>query len=325
MAERITTDRQTHNAWPNRLAGTTCALTFALLFAGGSVTSYDVGMAVPDWPTSFGQSMITYNFREASFGVQVEHVHRLLGVAVGLATLAFAVSVVLGERRTWLCWLAGAALAAVILQGVLGGLRVRLNAALGRELAVIHGAAAHLYFGLLAALYTVTSQRWKDAAIAVHDQANRMRAVALALAIGVYLQILLGAVMRHFGNVGGVFVVHILVAAALTLLVLWFAIAVLSDPPLRRALFRPIVATSILVVLQVFLGLGAALATRLAQPGFGSAPSDVEAAIMTIHLVVGSLLFAVAIVIALVSFSQVRSNHSAHVAIGVKAVLGVAQ
>ena len=69
--------------------------TLPLLFVGGSVTTYRVGMAVPDWPTTFGINMFLYDFWNAPFGVRVEHTHRLYGAAVGLATIVLAV---------WLRW-----------------------------------------------------------------------------------------------------------------------------------------------------------------------------------------------------------------------------
>src|SRR3954466_9839487 len=73
--------------------------TLPLLFVGGSVTSYGVGLAVPDWPTTFGVNMFLYDFWNAPCGVRVEHAHRLYGAAVGLATVFLAGSFLLVERR----------------------------------------------------------------------------------------------------------------------------------------------------------------------------------------------------------------------------------
>ena len=54
------------------------------------MTTYRVGLAVPDWPSTFGINMLLYDFWNAPFGVQMEHSHRLYGAAVGLATLFLA-------------------------------------------------------------------------------------------------------------------------------------------------------------------------------------------------------------------------------------------
>src|SRR5262245_14707312 len=77
-------------------------LTWPLLLAGGSVSVYRVGMAVPDWPTTFGINMFLYRFWEAAWGVKVEHTHRLFGAAVGLACIVLAVWLAVAERRRWM-------------------------------------------------------------------------------------------------------------------------------------------------------------------------------------------------------------------------------
>jgi len=98
--------------------------TLPLLFVGGSVTTYRVGMAVPDWPTTFGINMFLYDFWNAPFGVRVEHAHRLYGAAVGLATVGLMVWFFCFEPRRWIKALGVVALVAVIGQGILGGTRV---------------------------------------------------------------------------------------------------------------------------------------------------------------------------------------------------------
>src|ERR1700759_2307752 len=78
------------------------AFTLPLLYVGGSVTTYRVGMAVPDWPTTFQENMFRYDFWNAPFGVRVEHTHRLYGAAVGLATLGLATWLWRFDPRAWL-------------------------------------------------------------------------------------------------------------------------------------------------------------------------------------------------------------------------------
>src|SRR5713226_5856519 len=110
--------------WPHRLAVVTACATFLLLFIGGLVTSKGAGLAVPDWPTTFGYNMFLYPWSEMVGNILYEHSHRLVASCVGLLTIALAVALWFGERRTWLRWLGVTALLVVIAQGILGGLRV---------------------------------------------------------------------------------------------------------------------------------------------------------------------------------------------------------
>src|ERR687898_1549078 len=119
------TRRSKHpSVWPHRLSVALACATFALLLIGGLVTSKGVGLAVPDWPTTFGYNMFLYPWSKMIGAIFYEHSHRLVAAFVGLLTIALAVIFWLRERRAWLRWLGVVALALVITQGVLGGLRV---------------------------------------------------------------------------------------------------------------------------------------------------------------------------------------------------------
>ena len=104
-------DASTYRPGPHRVALLATAFTLPLLFVGGSVTSFGVGLAVPDWPTTFGINMFLYDFWNAPFGVRLEHAHRLYGAAVGLATVVLAAWLLVADRRrfmkalgSWPCW-----------------------------------------------------------------------------------------------------------------------------------------------------------------------------------------------------------------------------
>src|SRR5215813_8274344 len=109
---------------PHWVAIFAAVFTLPLLYVGGSVTTYRVGLAVPDWPTTFGINMFLYDFWNAPFGVRVEHTHRLYGAAVGLATIGLCAWLLAFDRRAWMKGLGVLAIVAVIVQGVLGGTRV---------------------------------------------------------------------------------------------------------------------------------------------------------------------------------------------------------
>src|SRR5713101_4422224 len=110
--------------WPHRLAVVTAAATLLLIFVGGLVTNTGSALAVPDWPTTFGYNMFLYPWSRMAGGIFYEHSHRLIGSAVGLLTIALAVWLWVTETRRWVRGLGLLAVAAVIAQGVLGGLRV---------------------------------------------------------------------------------------------------------------------------------------------------------------------------------------------------------
>src|SRR6266404_4459494 len=121
---------------PHWVALFAAAFTWPLIFVGGSVTTYRVGLAVPDWPTTFGDNMFLYDFWNAPFGVRIEHAHRLYGAAVGCFTILLAAWFLVFERRRWIKGLGVLAVVAVIIQGVLGGTRVT---EVSTFLAAVHG------------------------------------------------------------------------------------------------------------------------------------------------------------------------------------------
>ena len=162
--------------------------TLPLLYVGGSVTTYRVGMAVPDWPTTFHENMFLYDFWNAPFGVRVEHSHRLYGAAVGLATIVLAGWFLAFEPRRWLKGLGVLALAAVVGQGVLGGMRVDWNSTM---LAAVHGCTGQAFFGLLVALCVFTGRDWSEGPGPSTRSGGLRLSSAIALGL-VYTQIVRG-------------------------------------------------------------------------------------------------------------------------------------
>lgn len=168
-----------------------CCATFPLVWIGGLITTTDAGMAVPDWPGTYGYNLFLYPWRTWMFGpwdLLVEHGHRLFASGVGLLTIAFVVVVWRSGAGTRLRWLAVGALALVILQGVLGGLRVVLNE---RHLALVHGSTGPLFFALTAALVVLTAQGPN-----ARSSGSAARWTWLLPGL-VYFQLVLGAAMRH--------------------------------------------------------------------------------------------------------------------------------
>jgi len=199
---------QNYNPWLYRFVVVTAAATFLLLGLGGLVTSHEAGMSVPDWPTSYGYNMFALPIKFWKGGAFFEHTHRLLASAVGLMTTMLAVWLWFRDSRKWMRWLGVLAFVLVALQGVLGGLRVTLHM---DQLGIVHGALAQLFFVLICALALFTSRWWNISVAAVCDRrANSvtgatvtdrryktLRGLVLFTTILIFVQLILGATMRH--------------------------------------------------------------------------------------------------------------------------------
>ncbi|PYQ52478.1 MAG: hypothetical protein DMF78_11160, partial [Acidobacteria bacterium] len=163
--------------------------TLVLIFVGGLVTSTGSGLAVPDWPLSYGQLM-----PPMVGGIFYEHGHRMVASAVGFITLVLAVWTARVERRRGMRWLAWGALAAVVAQGILGGLTVKFL--LPTPVSVAHACLAQTFFCLTIALAYAGSREWLESVPAGDDVRGVRSAATLATGV-VFVQLLLGALMRH--------------------------------------------------------------------------------------------------------------------------------
>src|ERR1700745_3689359 len=108
----------------HRFAKLVAGSTVFLVLAGSLLTSTDSGLSVPDWPTSYGWNMFTFPPSKWVGGIFYEHGHRLIASTVGFLTIVLAAWLWLADERRWMKRLGAAALGAVILQGVLGGVTV---------------------------------------------------------------------------------------------------------------------------------------------------------------------------------------------------------
>ena len=190
--------------WLHRFAVVTALATLALLGVGGLVTSHGVGMAVPDWPNTYGYNMFLFPPSKWVGGIFYEHSHRLVASGVGLFTTILAVWLWLQETRRWLRWLGVIAFLAVVLQGVLGGLRVVL---FKDQIGIFHAALAQLFFALVCAIALFTSRWWLEWA-SQSSAPNDPHEVTLPIRVNyhrlflfttvlIFIQLLLGATMRH--------------------------------------------------------------------------------------------------------------------------------
>ncbi len=185
----------------HRFAVAWVGVTFCLVVLGGTVTSKGVGLAVPDWPTTFDYNMFLFPPSMWKGGVFWEHTHRLLGSVVGLMTIVVAVWLWVTQRsRRWLRWLGIAALVLVIIQGVMGGLRVT---ELDYRWGVAHGVMAQVFLCLAVLIAAATGRFWAKQTLSRAGDGNISAATGhLAwVVLGVMLiQLVLGASMRHSGS-----------------------------------------------------------------------------------------------------------------------------
>lgn len=178
----------------NGVAIVTTILTFVLICSGGLVTSKGVGMAVPDWPTTYGYNMFAFPLSRWVGGVFYEHTHRLFASGIGLLTVILGVMTFFLEKRGWVRRLALVLMIGVILQGVLGGLRVTLYK---DNIGIFHAIVAQTFFALLLIFCAVTSRSFVKGKWAGDEPAAKLRFLALTGVLLTYFQLIVAATMRH--------------------------------------------------------------------------------------------------------------------------------
>jgi cytochrome c oxidase assembly protein subunit 15 len=180
--------------WLHRFAWFISIATLLLICSGGMVTSKGVGLAVPDWPTTFGYNMFLFPVSKWVGGIFFEHTHRLIASTVGFLTIILAIWIWRVDHRRWMHRLGFAALGAVILQGVLGGLRVTM---LKDEIGIFHALLAQAFLGLLIVITLATSRLWQRLYEAESSSLRKFFRIILCTTILIYVQLGLGATMRH--------------------------------------------------------------------------------------------------------------------------------
>jgi cytochrome c oxidase assembly protein subunit 15 len=306
--------------WLHRFAWFLAASTLLLITAGAMVTSTSSGLAVPDWPNTYGHFMFAFPMKNMVGGILYEHGHRMIASAVGFLTIILAVWIWKVDSRRWMRRLGVIALAAVIVQGVLGGITVLYF--LPAPVSVAHAGLAEIFFCITVAIAVFTSPRWLNPP--VEPVADRtLRGLAIFTTALVYVQILVGAAMRHTGAglaipdfplAFGRLVPHVWnqgvalhYAHRVGALIVTFAIVALAGHVLyhhrrRGELVRPAVLLLVLVAVQITLGAFVVLSGR-------------QEIINTAHLANGALILVTSLVLTLNS-SRMNIPGSARVSTG---------
>lgn len=196
MTDPIAKNTPALRPWLARYAKLLVLMTLFLIFMGGQVKSHEAGLAVPDWPTTYGENMFTFHYSKWVGGIYHEHVHRLVASGIGLLTIGLLVGLFLRESRKWVRSLGILALVAVIAQGLLGGLTVILL--LPAWVSVSHGVLAQTFFLITILLAYALSKEWHTREEEQEQSSrNPLFKPALVMTAVIYLQLILGAVMRH--------------------------------------------------------------------------------------------------------------------------------
>jgi cytochrome c oxidase assembly protein subunit 15 len=323
--------------WLHRFAKLVAACTWLLVIAGGLVTSTGSGLSVPDWPTTYGWSMFTFPLSKWVGGIVYEHGHRLIASGVGMLTIVLAVWIWMRETRPWVRALSLIALCAVIAQGTLGGITVLFK--LPAPISIGHAGLAEAFFCMTVTMALATSRRWRDgypgaspASLAADTDLRRLAVVTTSV---IYVQILIGATIRHtgaglaipdfplsFGRVVppwdklatlpvAVHFAHRVIALIVTLLVFVQAGRILRRHRTSAQLTRPAVLLAGLVVLQIVLGGFVIFSGR-------------DVVVNTAHVANGALALVVSLVVTLRAFRPVIDEGAAEVAPAVHAAAGSA-
>jgi len=296
------------NKGVHRFALLVACATFFLIIAGALVTSHDAGLATSDWPLSNGQF-----FPKMVGNLFWEHGHRLVATTVGLLTIGLVIFLFAREERSWVRRLGLVALAGVIAQGLLGGLTVKLMLPLAVSTA--HATLAQLFFCTTVSLAVFTSSSWTKNRPTIEEQGSpAVRYVCAAAAVTIFLQLVIGATLRHSATWDkplptNLLLTHVGGAIAVTILLGSAALMILRRQRSETFLVRPAKVALSLLALQLCLGVAAYL-TRVASPN-DPQPLNPMVGVTVAHVACGALVFATAIVLTLRAFKVLRTHEPA--------------
>lgn len=294
----------------HRFALLVASATFVLILAGALVTSNGAGLAVPDWPLSFGRLHPPMGMIG---GVFYEHGHRMIATAVGLLTIGLNIYLWRREPRRWVRRLGLLALGAVVLQGLLGGLTVLLLLPL--PVSTAHASLAQIFFCLTVSIAVFTAPGWR-AGRELFDDAGAFPLPTwfAAATAAVFVQLVLGAALRHSASWDEHLPTELVIAHATGAVVVTLVLGGGVAAALRRHkgvtyLARPARLAGALLILQLALGVLSYLA-RLRSPGEPQ-PLGPMVGVTVAHVATGALLLAVTLVLTLRAFRVLRKSGAA--------------
>ncbi len=297
-----------HQPWLQRFCYLALVFAGLVLLAGGETTSNGAGMAFKTWPLSNG-SLNPANWLHDT-KMFCEHSHRLLAGTTTILTLIAAFWVHFTDARAWVRRIAWILVGTIITQAILGGARVLLDNsvtgasdnAMAQCLRVAHALVAQITVLLWVTLTMAVSRAWlvrNAGANLIAPKVRRWGHITCAL---IFLQIFIGAIVRHGGyalviptfpmsTLDGhllpagwnwpvaVNFAHRVGACVVTIALLGLAASVYSNLAARRQLGS--LMTLILFAVFLQIGLGAQVIWGLKDPN-----------VATAHLLTGAFLLA---------------------------------
>lgn len=273
--------------------------TFILLVAGGLVTSHEAGLAVPDWPLSYGQLM-----PPMVGNIAWEHGHRMIAGAVGFLTLILAIWMQFSTITKGIKKIGWIALGAVILQALLGGLTVIFM--LPPPVSILHACLGQTFFCILISIAYLLKESIVGAGFPRPNiesgrgnlaPTSRAKRLFLITTILIYIQLILGALIRHTDFT---VIPHIVLAFVIVIHVALVLRRATIDFPQSVGVVRTAVFLGIITVTQFFLGLGSFVTTRMIERSY--APSNAEVLFTAAHHSTGALVLGSSFFLTLIVF-----------------------
>ncbi|MFQ5864426.1 MAG: heme A synthase [bacterium] len=309
-----------YNLWLHRFAKLVVGATFILIFIGGLVTSTGSGLAVPDWPTTYGRFMFSFPFSQMVGGILYEHGHRMVATFVGFLTVILTIWLWIKEPRRWVRWLGVGALFAVILQGVLGGVTVLFE--LPTPVSVAHGCIAQAFFCMTIGLAMFTSKEWLSSRANIMDSGKAsLQTLTLITTAVIFAQLILGAIMRHmgaglaipdfplsFGKIVpplisqqiAVNFLHRVGALVVSIFIIWTLIHILRFHKEEQRLSRPVLLLFGTLIIQIILAAITIWTKKAVIPTTG-------------HVTMGALILGMSLFLTLRSYRSVEIVPHGHI------------
>ena len=325
MSQAVVEATAIQRGWRHPLAFITTGMLFVMILLGATVTTIEAADSDPEWSLRFWEW-----FRPAQGGLWWELMHRRLGTLIGFVAIgmAFAMQKDPRPRVRRYAWYA---LGLVVLQGLLGGLRIYVVSHQGVQdffvetlgfdqhaarmtVAMVHGFSGQVLFVLLVGLTLVTSRGWLSGELPRETSkwTPKMRRLAGWTTVLIFCQLLVGTYIRH----GRVFWPEQSVPGHSHALITHIALAIgvvahiwlcnrhgRNRHPKIFQIWHIAGLALFLTYLQLFLGLGSWVVTLQNETAM---PGDVATLIRVGHVGNGAMIFAILVCLTLRSFHYLR-------------------
>ncbi|MBM4166917.1 MAG: hypothetical protein FJ218_08400 [Ignavibacteria bacterium] len=300
----------TYNNYLHRYAIFLSCCTFLLLIAGGLVTSTDSGLAVPDWPNTYGENMFLFPVEQWIGGILFEHGHRLLASFIGFLTVILSIWIWRTEQRSWMKKLGFIALLAVIVQGIFGGITVLFY--LPQFVSATHATLAQTFFCITVSIALFTSPEWqKKIEVLESSTSFSFQRTSTLITISIFVQLILGALLRHNDTlISSYLIFHLFGASAVSYLILKYTYRFKKHTS-QKTILRLIQSLQHLLWVQLFIGTASFFLKYISLDSVNTNWTMVTATVL--HLATGAGMLAISLCLTLFVRKHYTSiQHSAY-------------